>query len=297
MTDQPTDVAALATIDILKILNRDAAEQRKLFEAAQSPGIFHLDFSNYREGVLDALDQMYALSDRYFAQSAAEKEKDVRTDQLPSQDRGYKKSENDETFEMADDELLRGGFIELPTSIADKTELIKRFNEVCHIASLSLLGSLFHSLAQEVHPSYDPDIVLGHHSHAFTSDTGLKLIYEPTVAQAADVVENKHTDSGTFTLLFYTEWGLHVFLPSTQRWAYAAPKPGCALVNVADSLQRLSKGVFHSPLHRVTQHEDGKRKRYYLSYFLRPMHQLKEQWAREDSAAAAAVQREGSIQA
>lgn len=51
-------------------------------------------------------------------------------------------------------------------------------------------------------------------------------------------------------MLLYTDWGLHVFLPSASgheelsgKCASAAPKPNCALVSVADFLQRLSGGV------------------------------------------------------
>ena len=99
----------------------------------------------------------------------------------------------------------------------------------------------------------------------------------------AEVGENKHTDSGTFTLLFYERLGLHVYLPKEDRWEYApVPAPGCALVTVADSLQRLSGRQFHSPLHRVTQPRDGAHKRFYLSYFLRPSHATKAAWARQD---------------
>jgi isopenicillin N synthase-like dioxygenase len=111
------------------------------------------------------------------------------------------------------------------------------------------------------------------------SDSGLKLIYEPSLDHVKDVVDNLHTDSGTFTLLFYDGLGLEAELLDQQKWAFTPMIDGCALINVADSLQRLSDHIYHSPQHRVTQPFDGFAKRYYISYFLRPEQSLKDQWA------------------
>ena len=79
-----------------------------------------------------------------------------------------------------------------------------------------------------------------HHRDGQPSDTGLKLIYEPLLAKLSDVGDNLHMDSRTLTLLFYDKWSLHAYPPS-QGFAFPAPlEDGCALVNVADWLQRLS---------------------------------------------------------
>ena len=118
-----------------------------------------------------------------------------------------------------------------------------------------------------------------HHRGGHASNSGLKLIYEPSLDKLASVGDNTHTDSGTFTFLFYDQWGLHVQLPEARNWAFAAPVPGCALINVANSLERLSGKKLHSPVHRVTQPVDGFAKRYYISYFLRPERALQERWA------------------
>jgi isopenicillin N synthase-like dioxygenase len=102
------------------------------------------------------------------------------------------------------------------------------------------------------------------------SDTGLKLVWETMQESLSDVVENKHTDSGTLTILFCEQWGTQLQLPDTGNWAFAQPMEGCALVNVAYSLQRLSGGRLHSCLHRVTQPGDGALNRVFVLYFLRP---------------------------
>ncbi len=107
------------------------------------------------------------------------------------------------------------------------------------------------------------------------SNTSLKLIWEPMKSRLADVVENKHTDMGTLTLLFSDQWGLHIELPGAEEqqaaaWAFVEPRPGTAVVNVADALQALSGNKLHSGLHRITQPSDGYARRYYVAYMFRP---------------------------
>lgn len=81
---------------------------------------------------------------------------------------------------------------------------------------------------------------------------------------------------GTLTLLFcddYTtevRWSEEEGEGKKQQWAFVEPKDGCAIVNVADSLQRLSKGVLKSCLHRVGQPVGGGGDRYCVLYYLRP---------------------------
>lgn len=179
----------------------------------------------------------------------------------------------DYLYKFADDELFRGDS-RLPPILKDESDLVRQFNKICHAAAMSMLSSLSDSVGLEGDRRFE-----AHHRTTDSSDTGLKLIYEPSLAKVVDVVENKHTDSGTFTLLFYEQVGLHIYLPEQDRWDFVAvPTPGCALVTVADSLQRLSGSKFYSPLHRVTQPRDGAEKRYFLSYFLRPSHATKAAW-------------------
>lgn len=265
--------AQFETVDLARIAAGDPNETQKLHDAATYPGAFFLDLRGYNQAILDAVPRLYALSDLYFQRPQEDKTKDVREDQPASSDRGYKSSDCDETFEFADDELFRGDS-RLPTILQAESGLVRDFNGLCHTAAISLVSSLSDSLGLKG----DGRLEL-HHLQSDSSDTGLKLICEPSLATAADVVENKHTDSGTLTMLFYERLGLHVHLPKHDVWDFVAvPEPGCAFVTVADSLQRLSGGRFHSPLHRVTQPADGAEKRYFLSYFLRPSHATKAAW-------------------
>lgn len=174
---------------------------------------------------------------------------------------------------MAYDELVQEA-LQLPNSLDNVTEMLKQFSEHCNFACHTMLSCLSNALKLDDTSRFET-----HHRKGEPSETGLKLIYEPSLNKLADVNDNLHTDSGTFTLLFYDQWGLHIELPDAKQWAFTEPIPGCALINVANSLQRLSENKLCSPQHRVTQPADGFAKRYYISYFLRPEHATKEAWA------------------
>ena len=80
---------------------------------------------------------------------------------------------------------------------------------------------------------------------------------------------------GSLTLLFSDDYTTEVCLPAPagdgeRQWAFVRPRDGCAVVNVADSLQRLSGGVLRSCLHRVGQPVAGAGERLYVLYYLRP---------------------------
>lgn len=167
--------------------------------------------------------------------------------------------------QISRDERACMGASVLPQPFRDEWDRIEAFSAGCDTACLTLLDSLSADFG-------------AHHRVSHPSDTALKLVLHPSSAKLSDVVENLHTDDGTLTLLFYQEWSIQAFLPDANMWGFTPPLEGCALINVADSLQRLSRGRFHSPKHRVTQPFDGAKKRYYLSYFLRPEHKLTEQW-------------------
>jgi isopenicillin N synthase-like dioxygenase len=154
----------------------------------------------------------------------------------------------------------------VPQIFQDEWKRFTEFSTGCDEACLTLLNSLSVEFAK-------------HHRINQPSDTGLKLVLHPSSAKLSDVRESLHTDSGTLTLLFYKDWSIHAFLPDANIWAFVAPPPeGCALIHVANSLERLSGGKLHSPKHRVTQISDGAKNRYYLSYFLRPENSLVEEW-------------------
>ncbi|KAL1645037.1 hypothetical protein SLS58_004108 [Diplodia intermedia] len=254
----------LEVVDYARLRSRDASEMEKLLSNARAPGAFYLDLRDQERGssILEKVHPVYQLAERYFDQLPAWKLKDARADQKPSQDRGYKQCEGDESFEIARDERISGQAA-LPAVFHEKEEMVDSFSDACHEACETMLACLSESLdkGQEFQTYHRP---------GEASDSGLKLIYEPCRHRVAEVVDNTHTDGGTLTLLFYEELGVEAELQKGGDWAFIPPKEGCAIINVADSLQRMSGGALHSLLHRVTQPADGYKKRYYISYFLRP---------------------------
>lgn len=127
------------------------------------------------------------------------------------------------------------------------------------------------------------------------------LFYGPTKNTRAEVPDNQHTDEGTLTLMFCEDWSVQLCLPepkpkleggeqeegkqgkeaevgegdkeegNNKKWVFVPPKHGCAIVNVADGLQRASGGRFVSCRHRVTQPVDGMvRRRWFVVVYLRP---------------------------
>lgn len=80
-----------------------------------------------------------------------------------------------------------------------------------------------------------------------------------------------HTDTGSITILFNTEWGLQVFSPLTSLWEWVPPRPRTAIINVGDSLKFLSKFQLKSSLHRVVPWNDRwvSGSRYATIFFLR----------------------------
>jgi len=95
-------VANLLTISLAKLHAKDPAELDRLYKGASNTGFFYLDLRGDIEGdrLLAHLPSIYALADKYFAQSEEAKEKDIRHDIRPSQDIGYKNPPGREGFEV-----------------------------------------------------------------------------------------------------------------------------------------------------------------------------------------------------
>ncbi|KAF5855737.1 hypothetical protein ETB97_008560 [Aspergillus alliaceus] len=264
------------TIDLERLVANSGSENAKLLEACKSNGVFYLDFRNYAatRDIGRQTEAIYAVSDRYFEQPIEVKMKDLRKDQPASSDRGFKFYDFEETFEISHDEMQQGSS-RLSGPLAENEPLLSEFHSHCHKASHLILSRLEEALNIPLRSSHRP---------GQPSETGLKLVAEPSFPTIADVPETKHTDSGTLTFVFYDKWGLQTHLAEkgpedrTENWAFIPPPaPGCVVVHVANTLQRLSKNQLRSPVHRTSQPEDGQGKRYVLTYFLRPEDAAKTQ--------------------
>jgi isopenicillin N synthase-like dioxygenase len=112
------------------------------------------------------------------------------------------------------------------------------------------------------------------------SATSLRMLL--TGAQSVDenhrITLPGHTDIGAITLLFNVTGGLQILPSSSENassnWRYIRPEPGCALINIGDTLVEWTGGVLRSSLHRVVT-APGKQAgvaRQSLAYLVRPDH-------------------------
>lgn len=89
------------------------------------------------------------------------------------------------------------------------------------------------------------------------SATSLRMLLSPAqpVKDPRRINFGGHTDIDIITLLFNVAGGLQV-LPAgsdnvDENWRYIRPQPGCALINIADTLTEWTGGLLRSSLHRV----------------------------------------------
>ena len=157
----------------------------------------------------------------------------------------------------------------LPQVVLQNLKLFKEFQQSAHY----ILKSLLVCLSDVAGFSEQSERFESYHKDDEQSKSTLFFLHHPVSEQLEDKTRmghNMHTDVGSFTLLMTEQWGLQVLSPETNSWKYVAPKPGFAVVNVADTLRFISRRRFRSAMHRVLPH-GGKmlRDRYSTAYFLR----------------------------
>ncbi|KAE8369557.1 hypothetical protein BDV27DRAFT_120814 [Aspergillus caelatus] len=155
----------------------------------------------------------------------------------------FKHYDFEETFEISHDEMQQG-ISRLSGPLAENEPLLNEFHAHCYAASHLILSRLEELLNLPLRSSHRPGA---------PSETSLKLVAEPSFPTISDVPETKHTDSGTLTFVFYDKWSLQTHLahkgPESveENWAFIPPPvPGCVVVHVANTLQRLSKNQLRS---------------------------------------------------
>jgi isopenicillin N synthase-like dioxygenase len=110
------------------------------------------------------------------------------------------------------------------------------------------------------------------------SDTSRRLLlsYPQTTVDENRISLGGHTDIGTVTLLFHIAGGLQILPAGSENiylnWRYIRPEPGCALVNLGDTLVGWTGGLLCSSLHRVVTAPGVQASvpRMSLAYLIRP---------------------------
>ena len=119
--------------------------------------------------------------------------------------------------------------------------------------------------------------------HRNDQPSGDFISLQHRAAEAANdltVKKGEHTDFGSITMLFNWLGGLQIrdqsvasdTRSSDERWVYVVPVPGSAVINLADSLCRLTAGILKTNIHRVAPApgDQATLPRYSLVYFAHP---------------------------
>lgn len=272
--DLPT--AELPTISFAKLANNDPDETERLLAASRFEGFFYLDLEGRESQNID-LNRRSVLDfmEKYFAQPLAVKMQDDRQ----SETHGYKPvgrfagaAENRrdlyETLKVHREELVADSG-RLPAGVRQRKALFDAYIGAAQHITQTLLARLSDGLGVPAAERFE----LAHREGKPTRTALVMLSYPPSDGGAGGGVgHNKHTDIGSLTLLFADEWGLQVLSPRTNAWEYVAPRPGCAVINIGDSLRFLSGHRLNSCVHRVVPAGGGatqREHRYSLAYFLR----------------------------
>lgn len=159
----------------------------------------------------------------------------------------------------------------MPDVIEQHFDLFDKFYNNCHTVLMTLLQRLSDLCQLDETSRFERMHIEGQ-----SSRSSIDFIHHPPTPNNGGMGHNIHTDLGLLTLLFNREWGLQVVSPTTDAWEYVAPRHGCPMVNVGDTLMFASQQRFKSALHRVypiggAMTED----RYSTAYFLRPTEDIR----------------------
>jgi isopenicillin N synthase-like dioxygenase len=170
-----------------------------------------------------------------------------------------------EVLKVGRQELL--GRWALQDVVDENLKLFDDFMAMSHFILMTLLENLSDALGLKLP---EERLETWHQDHLASKSTLYFLNYpEEVKIKDNGSGQNMHTDIGTLTLLFAPQWGLQVPDKVTKEWQWVQPRPGYAIINVADTLRFLTGGRFRSALHRVFPIDGQVGDRFSVSYFLR----------------------------
>ncbi|KGQ06857.1 Gibberellin 20 oxidase 1-B [Beauveria bassiana D1-5] len=158
--------------------------------------------------------------------------------------------------------------LQYPEPIETRRLRVQLVMEALHLAGQIILGAI--SAALNLPP--ESDLCLRHRiGQQSTSTFGMLHYPKLSVNDAANAGRIAHTDEGTLTILFASDYGLQIQNPSTRRWEFVEPRTEHAVINVGDTLRFMSEKRLKACLHRVVpMPEKTILERYSLAYFMRP---------------------------
>ncbi|KAJ7590077.1 2OG-Fe-II oxygenase family oxidoreductase [Mycena floridula] len=274
-------IAHLDTIDFVRLEAKDPAEVSKLLHSCQTQGFFYLALKGNEKSarVVADKDNVLRVMEEYFAQPLDIKMKDNHG----SVTDGYKpvgvftgaaQDTRDcyETLKVSRAQIMASDSLKTATIIKQNSELFTNFIQRSQHVTMTLLSCLSDALGLEGPARFENS-----HREGEPTNTTLVMLKYPKNSNSNNLGHNKHTDIGSITFLFSSEWGLQLVHPEEKTWAYVRPRPDHAIINVGDSLRFLSGKKLVSCLHRVMPIAGNKQEedRYSIAYFLRPESNVK----------------------
>ena len=161
-----------------------------------------------------------------------------------------------------------------PSGVQDHWELLSKFIGDSHVLTNMILESLSDSLGITEEDRFET-----RHLSNVPSTSIAALQYYPLADLPEDtsVGHFAHTDAGSLTVLFNSDWGLQAYSSKDDTWEHVAPRANCAIINVGDALKFMSGFKLTSSLHRVVpwHRSTTSGPRYAAIFFLRPNNDAK----------------------
>lgn len=159
--------------------------------------------------------------------------------------------------------------LSIPTGAQRAWPTLRTFTTSSHTIATNLLSSLSDALSLHGPSRFE-------HSHrsdrsSTTTSVLQRYPHRDDLDDDISVGHFTHTDTGSVTILFNTEWGLQVHSPDSETWQWIPPHPNYAIVNMGDSIKFMSQQKLKSALHRVVPAADKwtAGPRYATIFFLR----------------------------
>ncbi|RAH55963.1 oxidoreductase [Aspergillus piperis CBS 112811] len=276
-------VVSLSKISLEGLKNNTTEEVEELFEACQQWGFFLLDLRGSDEGaaLLQDAEGMFELTTQLstLGQETLKSYTYKPPDFMRYKGIGSIKTDNGEAdhihaYSLSQDEVL--GYPNRsslhPEVINTSKEQLRKFIEHAHAILDEVLAKL------DICLGIEPKTLEALSPLDQESESLVRLLWSPAQANPDydRISFGGHTDMGTMTLLFNIAGGLQV-LPASrenvkENWQYIKPEPGCAVVNVGDTLVEWTGGVLRSSLHRVVTApgDQAMVQRESVAYLVRP---------------------------
>ena len=164
---------------------------------------------------------------------------------------------------------------EFPAALSSQRPVLTSYCDHVH----PLANLLLEHLAK--HLGVSPSTLMALHDPTQPSATNVRLIHNPPqLNHDRHTSLPAHTDGGSITILFTRVGGLQLLPPGADgsqesAWRWVKPQPGCAIINIGDSMLQWTGGLLKSAFHRV-QYAPGAQAnldRYSMGYFLKPFYE------------------------